>query len=86
MEMDSKRTYDAILAQAHMDNVFGNYIDRVKILLRDNPSFSVRWVYRSANSVTHAFARAFRVFKSPHYWVEPPNFVDGLLNFCTSCA
>ncbi|KAL8486453.1 hypothetical protein ACS0TY_023222 [Phlomoides rotata] len=84
--MDSKRNYDAILAPSHLDNVFGNYIDQIKILLRDNPSFSVRWVCRSVNSVAHAFARASRDFESPHYWVEPPSFVDDLLNFCTSCA
>ncbi|KAL8461745.1 hypothetical protein ACS0TY_033012 [Phlomoides rotata] len=85
VEMDYKRVYDAVMSDSHGDSVFRDLICKVKDLLRVNNLFSVSVVRRNANQVTHELVRASREFESPHSWVKPPRFVDGLFNFCSFC-
>lgn len=86
VEVDAKMITDAVRKEAKVDTPFGNYVEMIKEFLRNNHSFSINLVRRNANCVAHAFAKNSRFFENPNIWVEPPIFVDGLLeSFCSSC-
>lgn len=87
VEGDAKRVRDAVKFSATANTVFGDYIDSIRAMLNLHPLYSISWVSRNANIVAHAFARNSRVFENPHTWVEPPSFVEGLLEeVCNSCV
>lgn len=85
IEIDAKRVKDAFLRQGREDTPFGNYIIARKKFLSDFLNISVNWMSRNANMVAHSLTRAARHYESPYYWVEPPKFVDDLLDICHSC-
>ncbi|KAL8483110.1 hypothetical protein ACS0TY_025967 [Phlomoides rotata] len=86
LEMDVKVVQEAITRREVSDSVFGNYVHSCIEISSLFHCCRFRFVPRLANYVAHVFARASRSFSSPHSWVEPPNFVDGLLReVCSSC-
>ncbi|KAL8505784.1 hypothetical protein ACS0TY_016849 [Phlomoides rotata] len=86
LEMDAKVVVGAFNSDAQGDSTFGCYIRSCRDLFSTFNCILLRFVPRIANVVTHSFARALVSFLSPHSWVEPPSFVDDLLDsFCNSC-
>lgn len=85
IETDANSVYDGLRSTNISDFVFGDFIEG-KQLLRDYCLFFVNWVNRNVNCLAHSLARNSRLFESSHSWVESPNFVDDLLDFCLSCS
>ncbi|KAL8511140.1 hypothetical protein ACS0TY_017820 [Phlomoides rotata] len=86
IEMDVKVVCDAINEKRIGNSTFGSYVSACIDLCSSFLCCDFNCVRRQANCVAHAFARVFRLYESPHTWVEPPDFVDGFLNsFCTDC-
>ncbi|KAL8531537.1 hypothetical protein ACS0TY_008219 [Phlomoides rotata] len=85
LEVDSSNLNNALKKMDIDFSVFGDYVTACKGVLSQHPHFSVRWVYRNANLLAHSLARASWNYDSPYIWVEPPDFVDGLLESICSC-
>lgn len=77
IEMDVKRVRDAYHSEEANASSFGDYVMARKSFVSSWSHFSVMWVNRNANALAHSFVRASHLFESPHYWNEPPDFVDG---------
>ncbi|KAL8459135.1 hypothetical protein ACS0TY_035719 [Phlomoides rotata] len=85
VEVDSKTVAEALTSSTSDLSIFGDYILRCKLFLESRPNISVSFVRRNANVLAHRLARASRSYSSPNTWVEPPNFVDGLLRVSCVC-
>ncbi|KAL8521358.1 hypothetical protein ACS0TY_011763 [Phlomoides rotata] len=86
VDEDAKLVVDPIRSSNSRVSIFGEYIQHCKDFLASYPSFSVNFVKMGVNSVAHEFARASRLFKSPHYWVDPPSFVVGFPDLSCYCS
>lgn len=84
VEMDSKLVVDGIASRDVVWTELGSILSSCRRILDNNHLITVRFIRRDANEVAHRLARAAKDFPSPHCWVEPPDFVDGLLNI--SCS
>lgn len=86
IETDSQRARNAVACPDSDASLFGDFIEVCRKILLEQPRYVVCWVCRNANMVAHVLARNSRDFESSSYWVELPEFVDGLLDFCRSCV
>ncbi|KAL8463223.1 hypothetical protein ACS0TY_034025 [Phlomoides rotata] len=85
VEVDAKRVFDA-LHRTRIDlSTFGDYIGLCTEFLTQNELFVVKLVRRNANDVAHILARVFVFYDSRCLWVEPSDFLDGLLDIFCSC-
>ncbi|KAL8478964.1 hypothetical protein ACS0TY_030742 [Phlomoides rotata] len=86
IESDSLTAICALQARREDDTVFGRYIHSCSMLQNSFDNCLYHFVRRSTNTLAHTLARASRSFPSPTVWVEPPTFVDGLLDdICFDC-
>ncbi|KAL8510346.1 hypothetical protein ACS0TY_017235 [Phlomoides rotata] len=85
VEFDAKRVFDALHKERIDISTFGDYINLCNDLLAHNVLFDIKLVRRNVNDVAHYLARASVSYDSPCLWVEPPNFVDGLLDNTCFC-
>lgn len=85
VETDAQDVCTALQNQSGDESLFGDLVENIRAILRNHSNFKVVWVSRNANVVAHSLARMSRSFESPYCWVEPPDFVDGLPDICTSC-
>ncbi|KAL8514635.1 hypothetical protein ACS0TY_013643 [Phlomoides rotata] len=85
VEVDSSNLSNALRKEAIDLSIFGDYNTTCKSLLSQHSFFTVSWVNQNANQVAHYLARASCHYDSPYIWVEPPKFVDGLLESICSC-
>ncbi|KAL8513050.1 hypothetical protein ACS0TY_019292 [Phlomoides rotata] len=84
--MNAKNVQEALQKESQSGTIFGSFVQSC-VQLRDLFQRCIfSYVPRSANAMTHNFARVSRSYSSSHTWVEPPAFVDGLLqDFCLNC-
>ncbi|KAL6517616.1 hypothetical protein OROMI_033317 [Orobanche minor] len=86
IEMDAKGVIQAVKNRDMNHTAYGSIIFDCVELLDSNNGFTISYISRNANCMAHVFVRASKSFSSPHSWVEPPDFVDGLLDsICISC-
>ncbi|KAL8544614.1 hypothetical protein ACS0TY_005005 [Phlomoides rotata] len=85
VQVDSKTVVNAFNNPSLNISSFGDYISRSKLLLMFKPNIYVHFVRRNANVLAHRLARASQSFPSPNTWIEPPSFVDDLLQVAYSC-
>lgn len=64
IEGDAKIVIDAINSNDISRSSFGDYIEMCKSIIRETPNYSIAFVRRNVNSMTHAFARVVQSVSS----------------------
>lgn len=81
---DSKVIIDTIHSSHHMESAFEDFVQASRNILASCLSFTINFVMQDANVMAHVFAQTSQSFESPHVWIDPPTFVEGLeINNCS---
>lgn len=56
-----------------------------KWMKNDSVLFTVKNIYPHVNKVTHKLTWVAKDFSSPYCWVEPPDFLKGLVDISCPC-
>lgn len=84
MEWDSKIVVDAINSKNTYVFVFGNYVLHYPEIIPNSLGFTISFVKRDVNRMTHEFTRASRSYENSFYWFDPLNFVIEPLLYCNN--
>lgn len=79
IEDDAKLVANVINSSTSYILVSGDFIQARGAFIYEISHFSIYFLKRSANAMTHEFVRASRFHESSFYWVDPLEYVVGLL-------
>ncbi|XVF75285.1 hypothetical protein PTKIN_Ptkin13bG0174900 [Pterospermum kingtungense] len=79
-ETDAKYAVDAIHGEQQDHSEYGSLISECRSLLTNDDGFSVHFVRRQANEITHTLVKLSCFLTSSVLWREPPIDVLNLLD------
>lgn len=79
-EIDAKLIVDVVHSDSDDHREFGHIIERCCSLLHQADSYTISYVKRQANRVTHAMARKARFSTYPKFYYNMPSYLFIVMN------